>query len=86
MFTSGSAAPSATMGDTHIAHSLAGTGEYIAAPCQQKMGGGRGGGGTRKSQEGQGKMKMRVGSQMRTRKIKQSKEKVLTGDGVEEVE
>ncbi|KAK5915610.1 hypothetical protein CesoFtcFv8_001186 [Champsocephalus esox] len=36
MFTSGSAAPSATVGDTHIAHSLAVTGEYMAAPCQRE--------------------------------------------------
>lgn len=42
MFTSGSAAPSATTGDTHIAHSLTVTGRYMAAPCQQE-GGGRAG-------------------------------------------
>ena len=36
MFTFGSAAPSATMGDTHIAHSLTGTGEYMAAPRHQE--------------------------------------------------
>lgn len=37
MFTSGSAAPSATMEDTCIAHSLAGTDEFMAAPCQREQ-------------------------------------------------
>lgn len=36
MFTSGSAAPAATMDDTCIAHSLAGTDEFMAAPCQRE--------------------------------------------------
>lgn len=47
MFASGSAAPSATMGDTHIAHSLAGSGKMYscALPTGTNTGkkGGRGG-------------------------------------------
>lgn len=41
MFTSGSAAPSATMGDTHITHSLAGTGKthHCAKPTGTQIGG-----------------------------------------------
>lgn len=36
MFTSGSAAPSATMGDTHITQPLAGAGKHIAARSQRE--------------------------------------------------
>lgn len=39
MLTSGSAAPSASTGDTCIAHSLTGTGKYMAAPCQRQQDG-----------------------------------------------
>lgn len=83
MFTSGSAAPSATMGDMHIAHSLAGTGEYMAAPCQRERkwegGGRRGVEEERANRRGEGhrEIEIRTGSDMMTRRMKQCKGKVF---------
>lgn len=86
MFTSSSAAPSATMGDTHIAHSLAGTAEYTAAPCQRGRKREGGGWRWRKNKETEaGKAtetnKNGIRHDELEDKTEQKKKKVLSGDG-----
>lgn len=55
MFMLGSAAPPASVGDTHIAHSLTGTGGCMALPCQHDGNGGGGGWGLMKGLKGEWK-------------------------------